>query len=868
MAIKITVRQGGGAGGTAVDVTDQTSVLGGREFAAGHMCGNGAACQYTLTVDDDTNEMPEYGVKAFAAHNVVTISEDAPGSDIWLARGRVARTETFRGDLMTTNAVSHTVIVEDGNVDLRGIVLSADWVRSTETGAARAIALMEAYCQESPRLTTNILTHLVDAPSSNSLDDYTYPAGTPITEVLDDIVSQDGKMYGVVMHHDGGSHLCLLYTGETNHSTYPCTLSITDTDPDLSTEFPPSWRQGAAVHRDGQGVISGVFSKYGMDSTSYVTASGTALVDDYDYWWITNNDTTANTAARAQLRANNLLTYRGQEHITHQVSIKIPADQVHLLAAGMSIDMRSAASAGGEALGTTITRRITQLKWEPIAPEVGAVVGHYYAHMELDRPLRVLPERKTMGPKAPTTPTFNSPAFAEGYADASQAGPEFTYGLDVDGTADTALFVLSAEDESEGAGHVAFTSVQWRPAGGTSPSHNFTKVYGLTNGVQVWMLVDPPAATDAAGKVVCNSSTGHTRLVASAYVTNIDPADPYRDIEVNTGTGTVTSVAPTTQSADLVLNIGGQLANDVGTLAAPTAGGGQTSIGTDTEDANPGQRDGSMGFGRGSSAPTWTFNGSRAWWAVALVVKGEATAGDETQPVGPDGSGTPGDDADTYSPIDHIHEHGYLESGGPYHNADQIAIDDGNNYFTGTDVEAALQEIGADLAGGIVSDHGGLTGLADDDHPQYVRTTDGGKEVINVVAASGTTETLDLGDGNVHDVTLTDDCTFTLTGSTNGVECQMRVLLRQGASPPHTVTWPASVEWVGGEAPTLQNELNTWDWVYLVTLDGGTTWYAQHAGTGGSASERRILLADGRSTPFTFNDLLQMDDGSDFMWSD
>jgi hypothetical protein len=36
----------------------------------------------------------------------------------------------------------------------------------------------------------------------------------------------------------------------------------------------------------------------------------------------------------------------------------------------------------------------------------------------------------------------------------------------------------------------------------------------------------------------------------------------------------------------------------------------------------------------------------------------------------------------------------------------------------------------------------------------------------------------------------------------------------------------------------------------------------------GSSGGQHILLADGHSTPFTFNDLLQMDDGSDFMWSD
>lgn len=39
------------------------------------------------------------------------------------------------------------------------------------------------------------------------------------------------------------------------------------------------------------------------------------------------------------------------------------------------------------------------------------------------------------------------------------------------------------------------------------------------------------------------------------------------------------------------------------------------------------------------------------------------------------------------------------------------------------------------------------------------------------------------------------------------------------------------------------------------------------AASSGSASQH-ILLADGHATPFTFNDLLQMDDGSDFMWSD
>src|SRR5690606_11363960 len=123
------------------------------------------------------------------------------------------------------------------------------------------------------------------------------------------------------------------------------------------------------------------------------------------------------------------------------------------------------------------------------------------------------------------------------------------------------------------------------------------------------------------------------------------------------------------------------------------------------------------------------------------------------------------------------------------------------------------------------------------DHPQYVRTTDGGKEVINVIAAAGATPDFDLALGNVQDVTLTADATPTLSGATAGVACHVAILLRQPPSGgPYTVTWPASVEWVGGSTPTLQTAANAWDWVALVTLDGGTTWFAQHAGTSSGSS--------------------------------
>lgn len=794
MAIKITVRQGGGAGGSTLDVTDQTQVLWDKEFAAGHMCGNGAACQYTLFVDDDPNDMPEYGVKAFAARNVVTISEDAPGSDIWLARGRVANTETALGDLINGTAVQHKITVEDGNVDLRGIVLQADWVRSTETGAARAQALIEEFCQSDPRLTTDIDTHLIDAPSSNSLDDHTYPAGTTVTEVMDDIVQQDGKMYGVVIHHDGGSHLCLLYTGETNHSTYVCTLEITDDNPNLTTSFPPIWDQGAAVHRDGQGVISGVYSKYGMESA--VTASDASLVDTFDYWWITHNDGTAQTQARAQLRANNLLTYRGQEHITHQVTIKLPADMVDLVCAGMSIDLTSAASAGGENLGTTITRRITQLKWEPIAPEVGAVVGHYYAHMELDRPMRVLPERGGVSPRPPSSGS-SSGVVDTVHAYQDSGGPSVT-GLDVL-TSDSTLYAVwlahdgvtsptanyrpnPASSSGQQAMALVHTEAHSTASSGTNTDNETIFVFRLTN----------PTVASGSGIVFSGSGTLNGWAVGAWLVSGTAAATYFS----NEGTGTSSTVTPTAGTNDLVLDaVGwriwslGDASNEPSQTASQIADWG---VGFNNA---PGQPDMAWGGAHktGSGARTWSWTTSTNWVAVAIVIAGAGA--DTTEPVDGTGTGSPGTNDDVYSPIDHKHEHANITTGGPYHMAEDLTIADAGGYWDATTVEALGQEVGEAVRG--YTNHGN----------------------------TGATETFDFGVGH-HRATVNADLTVSFSGAVSG-DSYWTVVEYVGDGTPRTLGYSGST--VTGTV-TLDSTLNAITTVIYRTVDGGTNVLAVQSG--------------------------------------
>lgn len=98
-------------------------------------------------------------------------------------------------------------------------------------------------------------------------------------------------------------------------------------------------------------------------------------------------------------------------------------------------------------------------------------------------------------------------------------------------------------------------------------------------------------------------------------------------------------------------------------------------------------------------------------------------------------------------------------------------------------------------------------------------------ESVTTVAASGTTETLDVGTSSIFDVTLSDNCEFTFSGATASKAASFTLLLKQDGSGGHTTTWPNSVEWAGGTAPSLTTTANAKDILVFSTLDGGTTWY-------------------------------------------
>lgn len=142
--------------------------------------------------------------------------------------------------------------------------------------------------------------------------------------------------------------------------------------------------------------------------------------------------------------------------------------------------------------------------------------------------------------------------------------------------------------------------------------------------------------------------------------------------------------------------------------------------------------------------------------------------------------------------------------------AADVPIADVGGYFTAGNVEDALAELGA-----------GGSGAND--------TT------LSTVAAAGATETLDVSVARTHDVTVDADCTFSFTGAATAEAWFFTLILRQDGTGGWVATWPGAVVWPGGVAPTLDTTASTAEVLTFFTVDGGTTWYGFHAGSGTSS---------------------------------
>ncbi len=101
---------------------------------------------------------------------------------------------------------------------------------------------------------------------------------------------------------------------------------------------------------------------------------------------------------------------------------------------------------------------------------------------------------------------------------------------------------------------------------------------------------------------------------------------------------------------------------------------------------------------------------------------------------------------------------------------------------------------------------------------------------------TGSTETFDAVTALWHSATLNANCTFTFTGATSGVVAEMILELLQDGTGSRIVTWPGSVVWPGGSAPTLTTTAGATDILLFESRDGGTTWFGYLTGAGSTVT--------------------------------
>lgn len=100
------------------------------------------------------------------------------------------------------------------------------------------------------------------------------------------------------------------------------------------------------------------------------------------------------------------------------------------------------------------------------------------------------------------------------------------------------------------------------------------------------------------------------------------------------------------------------------------------------------------------------------------------------------------------------------------------------------------------------------------------------------VTAVGTTD-IDLTAGNVVNLSHgTNISTFTFSNpSPTGKACSLTIRrIKDNSGTTRTITWPASVKWAGGTAPTLTQTATCVDIFTFVTVDAGARWDGFTAG--------------------------------------
>jgi len=103
-------------------------------------------------------------------------------------------------------------------------------------------------------------------------------------------------------------------------------------------------------------------------------------------------------------------------------------------------------------------------------------------------------------------------------------------------------------------------------------------------------------------------------------------------------------------------------------------------------------------------------------------------------------------------------------------------------------------------------------------------------EDAEAITSSSNAATLDLSSATNFTHTLSEDVTYTFSNpAASGKASAFTLKVTQDATE-RTITWPSSVDWAGGTAPTVSADSGAVDYYVFITTDGGTTYYGFTAG--------------------------------------
>lgn len=100
----------------------------------------------------------------------------------------------------------------------------------------------------------------------------------------------------------------------------------------------------------------------------------------------------------------------------------------------------------------------------------------------------------------------------------------------------------------------------------------------------------------------------------------------------------------------------------------------------------------------------------------------------------------------------------------------------------------------------------------------FIQIRNGGQELVHNHGNTGSTETIDLANGNVHVVTQDQACTYTFATPSSSIRsCSFTLII---TAVTGAATWPASVNWTDGIVPSLSGRCV----LTFITINGGTDW--------------------------------------------